>query len=271
MAPVVVRVLPLIEADAATQMAIDETLLDMRARGESLPTVRLYRFSPPALSVGRFQVLDDQTVQAARRRGLDVVRRPTGGRAVIHADEITYAFVFDVDDGIPRGIRASYGMFSTILVRLLAEAGVSIALEDGSRPSIPPRETTCFTAHIGGDLALDGKKLVGSAQVWRGQTVLQHGSIVISQPHALHHAVFGPSAARALARSATSIVEAGLTPPPVTKMEQALRAALAACGFKPMSAPLSNAEVARIAACAASYRDFTPHPRRHTRAGTSTL
>ena len=163
--------------DGATNMAIDHALhAHAAATGEVV--VRVYEWSRPTLSFGRNQVAAgayDRSRIAAR--GIDVVRRPTGGRAVLHHRELTYAVAAPVAFG--GALRAAYDRINVLLLNALRSLGVpaTLAATSGSAPL--PTAAPCFETPTVGELALGGRKLVGSAQ-WRDAgALLQHGSILI--------------------------------------------------------------------------------------------
>jgi lipoate-protein ligase A len=170
-------------------MALDRALLLSRAEGECPPTLRLYRWSRPTVSIGRFQRVEDVDTQWCREQGIDVVRRPTGGRGVLHYDEVTYSVVASVADGVPRGTAASYRHLCSALAAAYAEIGVPAELTGGRRGE--PSAAACYLHATSADLSLGAAKLSGSAQLWHGDTCLQHGSFVVSRDLALESAVFG--------------------------------------------------------------------------------
>lgn len=176
--------------DAAENMARDRALQESRESGEAPPTLRLYRWARPTVTLGRFQPATDVEGDACDRYGVDVVRRFTGGRGVLHDDELTYAVVAATDDGIPRGVAASYRMLSEVLAAAYRRLGVAEA-EVVEHDAARARTAACYLATTRADLALGAAKLSGSAQVWHGATVLQHGSFVISRDVAREAAVFG--------------------------------------------------------------------------------
>ncbi len=169
----------------AGNMAIDEAIFRARADGVAPPTLRLYAWQPPAVSLGRFQDLDDRIDLAAiRARGYELVRRPTGGRAILHADEITYSVV--VREGDIRGgdaLMTSYREISRGIEAGLGLLGVQAVMGgqgDGRtdrRDSLP---TICFATAARCDLVAGGRKVVGSAQTRSRGTILQHGSIPLT-------------------------------------------------------------------------------------------
>jgi len=154
----------------AENMAADEALLDrvVRSGGAFL---RLYRWDPPTLSIGRNQpnTFSD----------LPIVRRPTGGQAVWHEHELTYAAVAPI--ALFGSLRNAYCEIHTRLARAMRALGVEAVLAPAHppiRPSAHP--ASCFAMPVGGEILVGGRKLVGSAQVRRGDAFLQHGSILLA-------------------------------------------------------------------------------------------
>jgi lipoate-protein ligase A len=176
-------------ADGAWNMAVDRAVLAAHGAGEVPPTLRLYAWDPPTVSLGRFQRADDVDFTYCRQRGIGVCRRPTGGRGVLHDDELTYAVVAGVRDGLPRGVSASYRMLCGALVDVYRRLGIEADLtsrERGSRGS-----GACYLHSTQADLSLGAAKLSGSAQVWKGDSCLQHGSFVIARDVEREARVFG--------------------------------------------------------------------------------
>ncbi|MDO8914725.1 MAG: lipoate--protein ligase family protein [Coriobacteriia bacterium] len=165
--------------DGARNMALDRAVLASVASGVAPPTLRLYRWQVPTVTLGRFQPLEQVDLEACDRRGFDVVRRPTGGRGVLHDDELTYSVVAGVPDGVPRGTAASYRHLSAALAAAYRSLGVPA--EVTARQRGVGGGGACYLHTTQADLSLGAAKLSGSAQVWMGETVLQHGSFVISR------------------------------------------------------------------------------------------
>jgi len=189
--------------DGAWNMAIDRAVLAARAEGTAPPTLRLYWWRVPTVSLGRFQSAGDVDFEVCRELGVDVVRRPTGGRGVLHDNELTYSMVASLDDGVPRGVAASYRWLSGPLLGAYQALGVDAALTMRSRGE---RSAACYLHATHADLSLGAAKLSGSAQVWDGLAVLQHGSFVIDRDVAAEARLFrlDDRAQRALvARTAT--------------------------------------------------------------------
>lgn len=176
-------------ADGATNMAVDEALLLGVGRGSSPPTVRVYSWEPPTVSTGRSQDLTRELdLAACAARGFGIVRRPTGGRAVLHSGELTYA-VAAPSGRPPLGstIQETYRAIADALLEGLRLLGVDADLErvgtgasrEGRGPSAP-----CFVSSGRFEVVVGGRKLVGSAQRRGGRGVLQHGSLLTDGTHA---------------------------------------------------------------------------------------
>jgi lipoate-protein ligase A len=159
-------------------MAIDEALLDdaVQSAGAFL---RLYRWNPPTLSFGRNEPTSElYDRDAIDRRGIAVVRRPTGGKAVWHEHEVTYAVAAPIS--MFGSLRNAYRTIHMRLAAALRSLGADTQLAPNG-PTVRPFGglTSCFAAPAGGELLVQGKKLVGSAQVRRREAFLQHGSILL--------------------------------------------------------------------------------------------
>ncbi len=173
-------------------MEKDRELMEYVSTGESPPILRLYRWSPPAVSLGYFQ--DEKEVvdlQACADAGVDVVRRPTGGRAVLHHDELTYSIIvpevhpFINNGGVMDAYRAiSRGLITAFnLLNILA----SITPEEKGQGGLAPG--SCFDTPSAYEVQVKGKKVVGSAQLRRDGIVLQHGAIIFKLPAGLYNKV----------------------------------------------------------------------------------
>ncbi|MDH7571779.1 MAG: lipoate--protein ligase family protein [Armatimonadota bacterium] len=215
-------------ADGFANMAVDEALFIAHAEGWAPPTLRLYSWRPPALSIGYFQSLSrDVDAEACARAGVHVVRRLTGGRAVLHADEITYSIVLSeallrawvqgADATLPPFSRAetldplaSYRVLCGGLIAGLRRLGLEASLAPAARGRRAPSGADCFAAAAGCDLVVNGKKICGSAQLRRGGVILQHGSLLFSRADA--HALWRHPSPPA---NATNLTEAlGFRPQP---------------------------------------------------------
>ena len=173
----------------ALNMSVDEALVES-VRAGAPPTLRFYGWSPPALSLGRNQPARGQYDSGAlRRMGIDVVRRPTGGRAVLHDAELTYSVV--VPDRMLGSARLAFERINVVLASGLASLGAAVSVASATGAPLPvPSTVPCFAQPVPGELLAAGRKLVGSAQVRIRGVLLQHGSIPLRRsPHV--EAVFG--------------------------------------------------------------------------------
>lgn len=183
---------------AAMNMAIDEAILLQHLRGEAPPTLRVFRWTQPSISLGRFQHVEHEILcDFCEQRGIALVRRPTGGRAVYHRDEFTYSFVSSKAYGIPSGIVAAYAYLAQGLIAALEQLGVPAELSEG-RVSKQP-SAACFASSTQADLTSGGFKLIGSAQVWKDEALLQQGSLPLDDRSAEFYALlrFANDTARA--------------------------------------------------------------------------
>ena len=166
-------------APGAWNMALDEALFEASLDG-ALPALRLYAWEPPCLSLGYAQPFGDADQEALRARGWQTVRRPTGGRAILHTDELTYSVCGPQDEPRLAGsVLESYQVLAQALLNALtrlhipAQAHARQALPAGSDPKGP----VCFEVPSNYEITVKGKKLIGSAQSRRKGGVLQHGSL----------------------------------------------------------------------------------------------
>lgn len=161
----------------AMNMALDDALLRAVADGSSPPVLRLYRWQPATLTLGYAQsAVDGVDVGACGAAGIDVVRRPTGGRAVFHDREVTYAVIAPVGGLFGGSIAGSYQVIAGVLREALCRFGLPAELVPG-KPRGQVGRAVCFTAPAQHELLIDGCKVAGCAQKRRGNAFLQHGSI----------------------------------------------------------------------------------------------
>ncbi|MBE9201245.1 MULTISPECIES: biotin/lipoate A/B protein ligase family protein [unclassified Nodularia (in: cyanobacteria)] len=183
------RLIPLLEASGDVQMAIDRWLLEQHKSGKHPPTLRFYTWSPPAISLGyhQRQYPEFWTNLIWRGQKLDLVRRPTGGRAVLHQGDLTYAVV---TSGIPGNRFQIYEKICEFLIQGWRSLGVELSYGKAGRGYI--HNPNCFGTATSADLVLpDGGKLIGSAQLRRGEVILQHGSMRLQPDAELFTQVFG--------------------------------------------------------------------------------
>ncbi len=190
------RLLRSTPADGATNMAVDEAILRAVAAGQVPPTLRFYAWEPACLSLGRAQPLADADLEALQAAGFDLVRRPTGGRGILHIDELTYSVVApQMEPRVAGGIMESYRRLSAGLMRGLERLGVGNLAADRRTPPLlvgeaeggttPPlvggagggKGPVCFEVPSDYEITASGRKLVGSAQMRTQSIVLQHGAL----------------------------------------------------------------------------------------------
>jgi lipoate-protein ligase A len=168
-------------AGGAWNMAVDEAILEAVGRGDSLPTLRLYAWDPPCLSLGSSQPLSDVDFSRLQERGWGLVRRLTGGRAVLHSDEITYSVIGPANDPHLAGtLLESYSRIAAALVETMQLIGLSVEVQEHAETHSKTPNPVCFEVPSTAEITAGGKKLVGSAQARRKEGVLQHGSLPLT-------------------------------------------------------------------------------------------
>ncbi|MBD2318996.1 lipoate--protein ligase family protein [Phormidium tenue] len=198
------QLVPYSEISGKLQMALDNSLLDLHSQDPQSPSIlRFYRWTPPAISLGLHQKQYPIRWNAiAQKHNLDIVRRPSGGRAVLHQGELTYAVITSADIcgdkvgefddntfGRKRSHREIYEYISEFLIQGFAKLGINLSYGKAGRGYI--HNPSCFSTATNADLVIaDGRKLIGSAQVYRHNSVLQHGSISINPNYQLLRELF---------------------------------------------------------------------------------
>lgn len=163
----------------AWNMAIDEAILEAAGSGKSPPTLRLYAWDPPCLSLGYAQPYSDVDVARLNDRGWQLVRRPTGGRAILHTDELTYSVCGPSSEPRLTGsVLESYRRLSTALLKALHL--LEVPAESSSASAAHGHGPVCFEVPSNYEITVNGKKLLGSAQARRREGILQHGSLPLS-------------------------------------------------------------------------------------------
>lgn len=171
---------------AAENMAVDEAILIAHSEGKAPPTIRFYGWNPPTLSIGYFQRVEKEVdLERLRKRGLDFVRRPTGGRAVLHDQELTYSIIVSESyPRMPRSVTQSYRVISNGLLEGFRQLGlqaemVSLADEAEKERYSSMGSAACFDSPSWYELVVEGRKVAGSAQTRQRGVILQHGSILL--------------------------------------------------------------------------------------------
>lgn len=163
--------------DGPLNMAVDELILSAVGAGEQPPTLRLYGWQPACLSLGYGQPATDADRERIAARGWQIVRRATGGRAILHTDELTYSVTLPLAHPLATGsIVDSYRRLSAALLRALQRLGASVDADEKA-PGTKLIGPICFEVPSDYEITANGKKLVGSAQMRKQGAALQHGSL----------------------------------------------------------------------------------------------
>ena len=165
-------------ANGKHNMAVDDAIMTTVANAESAPTLRLYAWNPPCLSLGHNQRSAEVDLERLTAYGWDIVRRPTGGRAILHTDELTYSIILPTHHTLVRGaVVESYHQISQALRVALQNLGLQPEANRHNKGGKSPAPA-CFEAPSDYEITTpDGRKLAGSAQVRRNGAILQHGSL----------------------------------------------------------------------------------------------
>ena len=165
-------------AYGAWNMALDEAILEHIGCGESISTLRLYAWDPACLSLGHVQPFTDVDMARLKERGWEVVRRVTGGRAILHTDEITYSVIAPNDEPRVAGtVLDSYNRLAQALLLAVKELDLPAEMKEGRSVNSSTPNPVCFEVPSTYEITVNGKKLIGSAQARKKEGVLQHGSL----------------------------------------------------------------------------------------------
>lgn len=170
----------------AFNMALDEALLEWHSEGKIPPTIRFYGWNPPTLSIGYFQKVEKEIdMEAVKKYGLGFVRRPTGGRGVLHDQELTYSvIVSESHPAMPQTVTEAYRVISQGILEgfrfLRLDAYFAVPKTEEEKADLKnPRSAVCFDAPSWYELVVEGRKVAGSAQTRQKGVILQHGSILL--------------------------------------------------------------------------------------------
>ncbi|MEW9107709.1 lipoate--protein ligase family protein [Cytobacillus gottheilii] len=171
---------------AAFNMALDEALLDWNSEGKIPPVIRFYGWEPATLSIGYFQKVEKEiNMDMVKQHGLGFVRRPTGGRGVLHEHELTYSVIVSEEHpDMPKTVTEAYRVISEGILKgfhnLGMDAYFAVPKTEADRESLKnPRSAVCFDAPSWYELVVEGRKVAGSAQTRQKGVILQHGSILL--------------------------------------------------------------------------------------------
>lgn len=165
----------------ALNMARDEAIA-LCPQGRAIPTIRFYSFSPPAITLGRFQEanLREIDLDACDRLGIDIVRRPTGGLALLHANDFTYSVIFPLEGSSLHTRDVVFRLVSGCVIEGLRFLGVKARVVRRSKKGAS-RNSWCFLGEYGVDISVGKRKICGSAQRIYSQSVLQHGTLILGE------------------------------------------------------------------------------------------
>ena len=173
--------------DAFENMAIDEAIIRESQRENCFPTLRFYSWEKPSVSLGYFQNIGDEVnIQFCQNKGIPIVRRPTGGKAVLHESDLTYSVVAREDNPLfPSGLLGTYQIISQCIATGLAKLGIRADMfKEGREKGTPELDALCFSMPSQYELLVNGKKICGSAQMRKKGVFLQHGSLLMDfDPH----------------------------------------------------------------------------------------
>lgn len=170
-------------ARGSWNMAIDEAILEFAGRGEVPPTLRLYSWTPACLSLGYAQPIRDVDLDQLQKLGWEIVRRPTGGKAILHTDELTYSVCGpNSEPHLIGSVLESYQRLSFALLEALNLLGITAdsVSKSVSQQTLDKDNPVCFEVPSNYEVTVNSKKLIGSAQARRKSGVLQHGSLPLS-------------------------------------------------------------------------------------------
>jgi len=195
----------------ARNMARDVAVLEAVSKAEAPSTLRLYGWDPPCLSLGRHQGVEAANLEFCHAEGIDVVRRPTGGRALLHHLELTYSVAAPLGAGpLPHALQDAYRLICGALVRAMRALDIDASLTDGEvNLQLPGPRTTvpCFEAPAGGEVVVRSRKLVGSAMRAHGGAILQHGAILLDWDGRLQAGSMGLTDDASLRPQVTTLAE----------------------------------------------------------------
>ena len=168
-------------AHGAWNMAVDESILEHIGRNESAPTLRLYAWDPACLSLGHAQPFSDVDITRLKQHGWEVVRRATGGRAILHIDELTYSVIAPSNEPRVEGsVLESYNRLAQALLFAVKELDIPVEMKEGKANENATPNPVCFEVPSTYEITVNGKKLIGSAQARKKEGVLQHGSLPLT-------------------------------------------------------------------------------------------
>lgn len=219
---------------ASFNMALDEALLEWNSKGEIGPVLRFYQWENPTLSIGYFQKIKEEIdLQQVEQLGLSIVRRPTGGRGVLHEHELTYSVIVSEDyPEMPETVTEAYRVISGGVLEgfrnLGLQAEFSVPERQQKATSPTEKSAVCFDTPSWYELVVEGKKVAGSAQTRQKGVILQHGAILLSLEIEKLISLFHFSSERAKERMRKSLPERAVAIDQLTSEKISVEACIAA-------------------------------------------
>lgn len=255
----------------AMNMAVDEAILQLHGEGKVPPTVRFYTWDPATLSIGYFQkAVKEINLEEVHRQGLGFVRRPTGGRAVLHDKELTYSVIVSEEHPkMPSSVTEAYKIISMGLLHGFQNLGlsaemVSLASEEEKEKYTSPGSSACFDSPSWYELVVEGKKVAGSAQTRQKGVILQHGSILLDMDVELLFSLLNFPSERVKQRMMESFRQKAVTINEVSTRPIGLQEAIEAFG----RGFASGLDVELVASDLAAEEQELAHELAQTRYGT---
>ncbi|MCK4233392.1 lipoate--protein ligase family protein [candidate division WOR-3 bacterium] len=184
------RLIVMREKDAFSQMAVDEAILNSVIENESPETIRYFDFSPPAITIGRLQKIESINLKLCEKNGIDVVRRLTGGRAVVHNGDFTFSLIIKKNNSIFGGsVYETYRAISMLFLSSLRLLNVPVSWKRVNHPKMKSRNSffqknpLCFSSISRYELTIDRRKVLGVSQYRKKDTILIQGSLLLKKTH----------------------------------------------------------------------------------------
>ncbi|MCE5312075.1 MAG: lipoate--protein ligase family protein [Nitrospiraceae bacterium] len=172
-------------------MALDEAIALSVRSGSSVPTLRIYGWSRPSLSIGAFQNLSGISIDCCSENNIPIVRRPTGGRAILHGDELTYSFSSANTDIFSGNLSSNYRLIGSAFYQAFRSTGLTVEIRHTKNSGANlTKSPVCFQAISLGEISINGSKIIGSAQKRWQDGFLQQGSIPFSIDRNLASSIF---------------------------------------------------------------------------------
>ncbi len=184
----ILRLIKLPPMSGFAHMALDHALLISSQDEDFLPALRFQNWNPPAISLGRFQDIEELDLKRCKSAGVEVVRRPTGGKALLHMEDFTYSIVLPPHYPLPHDLEGSYLKISGGIVKALRELGLRADM--GDEPATAYRaKAACFASGNAADVKVNGRKICGSAQLRKKGSVLQHGTLYLEDRSSIFYSL----------------------------------------------------------------------------------